>query len=51
MEDREAAGACARGYLSALAGALQAASVSEGVEQAESDIEALSGWCAETLRN
>ena len=45
----EAAGACARGYLSALAGALEASSISEGVEQAKSDIEALGGSCSDTL--
>ena len=45
----EAAGACARGYLSALAGALEASSISEGVDQAKSDIEALGGSCSDTL--
>jgi septal ring factor EnvC (AmiA/AmiB activator) len=45
----EAAGACARGYLSALAGVLDAASITEGVERARSDIESLSGSCSDTL--
>ena len=45
----EAAGACARGYLSALAGALEAPSITEGVEQAKSDIQALGGSCSDTL--
>jgi chromosome segregation ATPase len=45
----EAAGACARGYLSAIAGAFDAASVDEGVTQAQSDIAALNDSCSETL--
>ena len=43
--DAEATGACARGYLSAIAGAFDAASLEDGVAQARSDIEALSGSC------
>ena len=45
----EEAGACARGYLSAIAGAFGAGSLEEGVDQARSDIEALSGSCSGTL--
>lgn len=45
----DAAAACARGYLSAIGGAFDAASVSEGVSQAMSDIEELNTSCSETL--
>ena len=45
----EAAGACARGYLSAIAGAFDADSIADGVDHARSEIEALSGSCADTL--
>ncbi len=45
----EAAGACARGYVSAIGGAFDAASLSEGVTQAMSEIESLNASCAETL--
>ena len=43
------ASACARGYVSAIADALGASSVSEGVDQARGAIESLSGSCSETL--
>jgi hypothetical protein len=43
------AGACARGHVSAIAGALGASSVSEGVDQPRGEIESLSGSCSETL--
>jgi hypothetical protein len=46
-EQQGAAGACARGYLSSIAGAFDAASVSEGVTQAQSDIEELNSSCSE----
>ena len=39
----------ARGYLSAIGNAFDAASISEGVEQAKSDIEALNASCLEKL--
>lgn len=45
----EAAGACARGYLSAIGGAFDAASLSEGVTQAMTEFEALNASCVETL--
>jgi chromosome segregation ATPase len=45
----EAVGACARGYLSAIGGVFDAASISEGVTQAQSDIEALNASCLEKL--
>jgi chromosome segregation ATPase len=45
----EAVGACARGYLSAIGSAFDAASISEGVDQAKSDIEALNSSCLEKL--
>ena len=45
----EAVGACARGYLSAIGNAFDAESISEGVEQAKSDIQALNASCKETL--
>lgn len=45
----DAAAACARGYLSAIGGAFDASSVSEGVSQAMTDIEALNASCSETL--
>jgi chromosome segregation ATPase len=45
----DAAAACARGYLSAIGGAFDAASVSEGVSQAMTDIEALNASCSEKL--
>jgi chromosome segregation ATPase len=45
----DAAAACARGYLSAVGDAFDAASVSEGVSEAMTDIEALNASCAETL--
>jgi chromosome segregation ATPase len=45
----EATSACARGYLSAIAGAFDAASVDEGVTQAQSDIEALNASCSDTF--
>jgi DNA repair exonuclease SbcCD ATPase subunit len=47
--DAEAAGACARGYLSAIAGAFDASSIDEGVAQARTEIEALSGSCSGIL--
>lgn len=40
---------CARGYLSAVGGAFDAASVAEGVSQAMTDIEALKASCSGTL--
>jgi chromosome segregation ATPase len=46
----EAAGACARGYLSAIGSAFDAASVSEGVTQAMTEIETLNTSCAGALR-
>ena len=45
----DAAGACARGYLSAIGSAFDAASVSEGVDAAMSEIEALNASCLENL--
>jgi hypothetical protein len=45
----DAAGACARGYVQAIGGAFDAASVSEGVTQAMTDIEELNASCSETL--
>ena len=45
----DAAAACARGYISAIGGAFDAASVSEGATQAMSDIEELNASCSETL--
>jgi chromosome segregation ATPase len=45
----EAAGACARGYISAIAGAFDAPSLSDGVAQAKSELEALAGSCSGTL--
>jgi len=45
----EAVGACSRGYLSAIGSAFDAASISEGVDQAKSDIEALNASCLEKL--
>jgi hypothetical protein len=45
----EAAAACARGYISAIAGAFDASSVSDGVAQAKSEIQALAGSCSATL--
>jgi DNA repair exonuclease SbcCD ATPase subunit len=45
----EAAAACARGYISAIAGAFDAPSLSEGAAQAKSAVEALTGSCAGTL--
>jgi hypothetical protein len=45
----KAAAACARGYLSAIGGAFDAASVSKGVSQAMSDIEELNASCSGTL--
>ena len=45
----EAVGACARGYLSAIGSAFDAASISEGVDQVKSDIEALNSSCLEKL--
>jgi cell division protein FtsB len=45
----EAVGACARGYLSAIGNAFDAASIAEGVDQAKSDIEALNSSCLEKL--
>jgi chromosome segregation ATPase len=45
----EAVGACARGYLSAVGSAFDAASISEGVDQAKSDIETLNSSCLEKL--
>ena len=45
----EAVGACARGYLSAIGGVFDAASISEGVTQAKSDFEALNSSCLEKL--
>jgi len=43
------AAACARGYLSAIGSAFDAGSITAGVEQAKSEIEALQGSCADTL--
>jgi chromosome segregation ATPase len=45
----DAVGACARGYLSAVGSVFDAASISEGVTQAQSDIEALNASCLEKL--
>ena len=45
----EGAGACARGYLSAIAAAFDAGSLQEGVDQARSDVEALSASCSGPL--
>jgi DNA repair exonuclease SbcCD ATPase subunit len=45
----EHVGACARGYLSAVAGAFDAGSLQEGIDQARSDIEELSASCSGTL--
>jgi chromosome segregation ATPase len=45
----EAVGACARGYLSAIGSTFDAASISEGVEQAKSDLEALNASCLDKL--
>jgi chromosome segregation ATPase len=45
----EAAGACARGYLSAIGSAFDAASLSEGVSAAMSEIETLNASCQGTL--
>ena len=45
----EAAGACARGYLSAIGGAFDASSLSEGISQAMSEIEKLNASCLEEL--
>jgi chromosome segregation ATPase len=47
--EADEAAACARGYLSAIGGAFDAASVSEGVTQAMSSIEELNASCSETL--
>ena len=47
--DAEATTACARGYLDAIKGALDAGSIDEGVAQARSEIEALSGSCTGLL--
>jgi len=47
--DAEAAGACARGYLSAIPGAFDASSLDEGVVQARTEIEALTGSCSGIL--
>jgi chromosome segregation ATPase len=45
----EAAGACARGYLSAIGRVFDAGSLTDGVAQARTDIEQLSGSCESTL--
>jgi chromosome segregation ATPase len=45
----DAAAACARGYLSAIGGAFDASSISEGVDQAMSDIKTLNSSCSETI--
>ena len=45
----EAAAACARGYISAIAGAFDAPSLSDGVAQAKSAVQALAGSCSDTL--
>jgi chromosome segregation ATPase len=45
----KAAGACARGYLSAIGSAFDAASVSEGVSAAMSEIETLNASCLDSL--
>jgi hypothetical protein len=45
----DAAGACLKGYLSALGGAFDAGSLSEGVTKAKSDIQQLSGSCQGVL--
>ena len=45
----EAAGACARGYLAAIGSAFDAASLSEGVSAATSEIETLNASCRGTL--
>jgi predicted nucleic acid-binding Zn-ribbon protein len=47
--DAEATGACARGYLGAIRNALGADSLEDGVAQAKSEIEALSGSCTGLL--
>ena len=45
----QAAGACARGYLSAIGSAFDAGSVEDGVSQAMSEIEALNSSCGDLL--
>ena len=45
----EAAGACARGYLSAIGSVFDAASLSEGATQAKSEIQALNASCRDKL--
>jgi len=45
----QAIGACARGYLSAIAGAFDAESISAGIDSAKSEFQSLSGSCADTL--
>lgn len=47
--EAEATGACARGYLDAIKGALGAGSLEEGVAQARTEIEAISGSCTGLL--
>jgi chromosome segregation ATPase len=45
----QAIGACARGYLSAIAGVFDAESISAGIDEAKTKFETLSGSCADTL--
>ena len=47
--DAEATEACARGYLDAIKGAFNAGSLEDGVAQARSEIEAISGSCSGLL--
>src|SRR5918995_6599315 len=47
--DAEATTACAQGYLGAIKGAFDAGSLEEGVAQARSEIEAISGSCSGLL--
>ena len=48
--DAEATEACARGYLDAIKGAFDAGTLEEGVAQARSEIEAISGSCSGRVR-
>ena len=49
LGDADAAAACARGYLAAFGNVFDAESVTVGVEQAKSDIDALQVSCADAL--
>jgi ElaB/YqjD/DUF883 family membrane-anchored ribosome-binding protein len=46
----QAAGACARGYVSAIGRVFDAGSITDGVAQARTDLEQLSGSCESTLQ-